>query len=150
MKSLLLTMASLCFFCFRIAAAECDLNITVQDNLAFSPTSLSISKSKCPEITIKLVHKGTLPRQSMGHNWVLTKTADAPAVAKAGWSAGLDKQYLPPGDKRIIAATDIIGGGESASITFATDALIVGGDYQYFCSFIGHSAVMKGTFKVDK
>jgi azurin len=80
----------------------------------------------------------------MGHNWVLTKTADMQAVANAGVSAGLEKDHLPPGDKRIIAHTKIIGGGESTSVKFKTSLLTKGGDYTFFCSFPGHSGLMKG------
>ena len=32
-------------------------------------------------------------------------------VANAGMSAGLDKNYVAPGDKRVIAHTKVIGGG---------------------------------------
>jgi azurin len=75
---------------------------------------------------------------------VLTKTADMQAVSTAGVSAGLDKDYLPAGDQRVIAHTKIIGGGESTSVKFKTSQLTKGGDYTFFCSFPGHSALMKG------
>jgi azurin len=65
-------------------------------------------------------------------------------VSTAGVSAGLDKDYLPAGDQRVIAHTKIIGGGESTSVKFKTSQLTKGGDYTFFCSFPGHSALMKG------
>ena len=59
-------------------------------------------------------------------------------------SAGLPNNYVPKDDKRIIAHTKVVGGGESTSITFPTSSLKKGGDYTFFCSFPGHWSVMKG------
>jgi azurin len=47
-----------------------------------------------------------------------------------------------PGDTRIVAATKIGGGGESASVRFLTGQLEAG----YFCSAPGHFSIMKGRF----
>ena len=104
--------------------------------------------SSCAEITVTLVHTGNLPKEAMGHNWVLTTDSDFMPVAQAGMGAGLANNYLPPGDDRVIAATNIIGGGESTSVTFSTSGLAAGQSYTYFCSFVGHWAVMKGSFKL--
>src|SRR5258705_5747656 len=65
----------------------------------------------CKQITVTLHHIGKLPREAMGHNWVLVNAADATAVATAGMGAGLPNDYLPPGDKRVLAHTKTIGGG---------------------------------------
>jgi azurin len=40
-----------------------------------------------------------------------------------------------------------VGGGQSDTIKFATSALKQGEAYSFFCSFPGHSAIMKGAFK---
>ena len=84
----------------------------------------------------------------MGHNWVLVKTADVTTVANAGMSAGLANNYLPPNDGHIIASTKIIGGGQSANVTFSTAKLTKGGDYTFMCTFPGHYVIMKGAFKI--
>ena len=65
----------------------------------------------------------------------------------AGMSAGVDHDYLPKDDPRILAHTKLVGGGESTSVTFKTDGL-AGKDLTFFCSFPGHFALMKGSFKV--
>lgn len=39
----------------------------------------------------------------------------------------------------------MIGGGESASVTFDVGALAADKNYLYFCSFPGHAALMSGT-----
>jgi azurin len=65
---------------------------------------------------------------------------------KAGAAAG----YVPKGDARIIAATPVIGGGAGTSTMFPGSKLTPGGDYTFFCSFPGHSAIMKGKLVVTK
>ncbi len=98
----------------------------------------------CTSVEVTLKHIGKLPAASMGHNWVLTTTADANAVGNDGLGAGLAANYVKAGDKRVIAHTKVVGGGQSDTITFPASALKKGGDYTYICTFPGHSALMKG------
>jgi azurin len=126
---------------------ECALTVEANDQIQFVQKELRVS-SGCKEITLTLKHIGTLAANIMGHNWVLSETADYMALAQAGQAAG-PPNYLPAGDVRIIAATDIIGGGQETSITFATSALEPGGDYTYFCSFPGHFVLMYGKLIVE-
>jgi len=86
----------------------------------------------------------------MGHNWALTLTENAQSVAQAGWQSGLENQYMPLDDERVIATTDIIGGGESVSVAFASSLLDANEDYTFFCSFVGHFSLMKGIFTVNE
>ncbi|RZJ60467.1 MAG: azurin [Acidovorax sp.] len=130
-------------------ARPCDLEIESTDAMKFSKDSLSVPAS-CKKVTVKLVHTGKLPKASMGHNWVLTKAADMQAVATDGIPAGADKNYLKPGDTRVLAATKLIGGGESDTVSFDATKLKVGEAYNFFCSFPGHIGLMKGTFAVTK
>lgn len=131
-----------------VFASDCQLDINVQDAMTFDKPSLEISLAKCDKVTLNLKHNGKMPKTAMGHNWVLTTTADQAPVAAAGVSAGPANNFTPVGDKRVIAGTNIIGGGEKTSVTFSTKSLKVGGDYTYFCSFPGHSFIMKGKFIV--
>ena len=130
-----------------LAQDGCSLVIEGSDRMQFNTMAME-APSSCAEITVTLVHTGNLPKEAMGHNWVLTTDSDFMPVAQAGMGAGLDNNYLPPGDDRVIAATNIIGGGESTSVTFSTSGLAAGQSYTYFCSFVGHWAVMKGSFKL--
>ena len=138
-------LAVLAFACAPVFAAECAAEIDGNDAMQFSKAAIEVSQS-CKEFKVTLKHVGKLPRQAMGHNWTLVKTADLTAVANAGMGAGLEKDYVAPGDKRVIAYTKVIGGGQSTSITFPTSALKKGGDYSFVCTFPGHSALMKGKF----
>jgi len=83
----------------------------------------------------------------MGHDWVLAKDSDMSGIITAGLAAGASRGYLPEHDARIIAATPIVGGGESATVKFPTSALQPGTRYAFFCTSPGHSTIMRGTFK---
>src|SRR5690606_13106905 len=114
------------------------------DAMQFDQKNITVS-SACEEFTLNLVHTGKLPKNVMGHNWVVSKTDDLKAIASEGMTAGVDNQYLKPGDERVIAFTNLIGGGESTSVTFPVSKLTAGENYSFFCSFPGHYAIMQGT-----
>ena len=131
----------------RLAHADpCQLDISGNDQMQYDKQTLTVPAS-CKEVTLTLHHTGKLPREAMGHNWVLVNAADFDAVANAGLGAGLANDYVAPGDKRVLAHTRTIGGGQTASVTFPTSLLKPGGDYRYLCSFPGHNALMRGTLK---
>ncbi|MFT4173701.1 MAG: azurin [Rhodocyclaceae bacterium] len=130
-------------------AAQCDVEIEGNDAMQFNKASIAVPAS-CKQFTVKLKHTGKQPKNVMGHNWVLTKSADMPSVATDGISAGIDKQYVKAGDARVIAHTKVIGGGETDSVRIDVSKLKAGESYAYFCSFPGHSALMKGTLTLAK
>lgn len=130
-----------------LLAAECSVDVESTDQMTFNTQAISVSKS-CKTFTVNLKHTGSLPKTAMGHNWVLSKTADMPAIATDGIPAGPDASYLKAGDERVIAHTDLIGGGESTSVTFDVSKLAAGEDYSFFCSFPGHYSMMKGSVKL--
>ena len=126
----------------------CETTIEGNDMMQFNVDSIAIPAS-CSEFTINLEHTGQLPEAAMGHNVVITSAADMQAVAADGISAGADDDYVKDDDDRVIAHTELIGGGESTSVTFSTSALQSGGPYEFFCSFPGHAALMKGSISVQ-
>ncbi|AZC16009.1 MULTISPECIES: azurin [Pseudomonas] len=134
----LLTLAS-----SQLMAAECKIDVDSTDQMSFSTKEITIDKS-CKTFTVNLGHSGSLPKNVMGHNWVLSKTADMAGIAADGMAAGIDKNYLKEGDTRVIAHTKIIGAGEKDSVTFDVSKLTAGESYQFFCSFPGHNSMMKG------
>jgi len=127
--------------------ADCSLSIDSTDSMQFSSDELTVDAS-CTEVELTLTHSGSLPRNAMGHNWVLTTQADASAVNQDGMQAGLDNQYVKPEDERVIAHTPVVGGGEEATITFSIENLDADGDYKFFCSFPGHFGMMQGEFRI--
>jgi len=129
-----------------VHAEPCQLEIHGNDQMQYDRHELLVS-ALCQEVTLTLRHSGKLPKEAMGHNWVLVKAADVTAVANAGRGAGLANDYVPPGDQRVLAHSRVIGGGHSTSVTFPTSILSKGGAYRYLCTFPGHSTTMTGTFK---
>lgn len=127
--------------------ADCTVNLEGNDRMQFNLKEATVSAS-CSEITVNLKHTGDLPVAAMGHNVVVSTTSDVASLSADAIKAGAANGYLPPGDARVIAATDMIGGGETSSATFAGSKLKAGGDYTFFCSFPGHAGLMKGTLKV--
>ena len=125
----------------------CNLEIAAGDTLKFDKTQLQISSS-CEKVTVTFTHTGKLPATVMGHNWVLSKTADVKLIASDGLTAGASNGYIKAGDERVIAATDIIGGGQTTTVSFGAGQLSSAESYTFFCSFAGHSFMMAGPFKI--
>ncbi len=136
----LLTLVSAQVF----ADDKCTTTVQSTDQMSFVEKEFTVDKS-CKEFTVKLTHTGTLPKNVMGHNLVISKTADMQAIATEGLTQGLEKDYIKADNAAIIAHTKMIGAPEKeTSVTFDTSKLEAGGDYGFFCSFPGHIAMMKG------
>jgi len=151
MKLMHATLATLALTALALPVAAradpCKVEISGNDLMQYDKRELAVPAT-CKEITVTLHHAGKQPREAMGHDWVLVKTADLAAVDQAGLTAGLADDYLKPGDQRVLAHTRVIGGGETTSVTFPASILTKGGDYSYLCTFPGHSALMHGKFKL--
>ena len=86
------------------AAPNCVVQLKGNDAMQFDLKTATVSAS-CPKITIELVHTGKMAAQVMGHNVVISQTADMAAVTAAGMKAGAAAGYMPKGDPKVIAAT---------------------------------------------
>lgn len=127
------------------AGKLCKVHLTANDLMKYSTKSITVGPG-CSQIEVSLTNVGKLPKNVMGHDWVLTKKGDLTAVANAGLAAGLANNYQKPNDPRIIASTKLAGGGQTVSVTFPASKLTPGGAYVFFCTFPGHDALMRGTF----
>ena len=146
MTILRLTGAALLLAAGTAAYADpCKVSIQSNDMMQFNVRELAVP-GDCTEVEVTLHHAGKLASAVMGHDWVLARESDMPGVVNAGLAAGAARGYLPSGDARIIAATRVIGGGESATVRFTTAALTPGARYAFFCTSPGHSTVMRGRF----
>lgn len=128
-------------------SADCAITVDGNDAMQYSVKTIDVPAS-CADFTVNLTHSGKLAKTVMGHNWALSTTAQFQAAATDGMSAGIDNDYIKPGDTRVIAHTKVIGAGETASVTFPVSKLTAGEAYTFFCSFPGHWAIMKGTLAV--
>lgn len=130
-----------------VMAQDCSMTVDSTDAMRFSTDKITISKA-CKDFTLNLTHSGKLADKVMGHNIVITKADDMKAVASEGMSAGLENNYVKVDDKRVVVHTEIIGGGEKTSVKFPVSSLTDGTSYVFFCSFPGHSGIMKGTVEL--
>lgn len=128
-----------------VHAGPCSVVIEGSDTMRFSLREITVP-ADCGEVEVSLKHSGKLPAKVMGHDWVLAKASDMSAIVNAGLAAGYSHGYLPENDKRIIAATKVVGGGESAVVKFSTSLLEQGIRYVFFCTSPGHSTSMRGSF----
>ena len=128
--------------------ADCATTIDSTDAMQYDADSIAIPAS-CSEFTINLTHSGQMPVAAMGHNVVISSQADMAGVIADGMGAGVDSDYVKPGDARVVAHTELIGGGGQTSVTFDVSRLQSGGPYVFFCSFPGHAALMKGSIAVQ-
>lgn len=126
--------------------ADCATTLEGNDAMQYNASSIAVPKD-CTQFTIRLDHVGRMPIAAMGHDVVVSSEADMPGILADGMAVAPD--HLKPGDARVIAATRMIGGGETASVTFDTAKIATSGPFVFFCSFPGHSALMKGTISVQ-
>ncbi len=117
------------------------IEITANDQMKFSLATIEAKAGE--DLKVVFTNAGTLPKEAMGHNWVLLAAGtDAMAFAMASASAK-DTDYIPAAFKdKVIAYSAILGPRKSEEVAFKAPAP---GEYVYLCSFPGHFAVgMKG------
>jgi azurin len=146
MKGLRLLGAGALLLASGLAYADpCKITIESNDQMQYSAHELAVP-TECTDVEVTLRHAGKLPAKVMGHDWVLARDGDMSGIVNAALAAGAARGYLPENDKRIIAATHLVGGGESSTVKFSTAALVQGARYVFFCTTPGHSTVMHGAF----
>ena len=120
------------------------LEIESSDQLQYNLTELKATAGAKVSLTLK--HTGKLAASVMGHNIVILGAGeDMNEFIKQANAAGPDSNYLHDGAS-VIAASKIIGGGESTTVEFTAPAA---GTYDFLCTFPGHNALMKGKFIVE-
>jgi len=120
--------------------------ITGGDTMKYDVTAIQASPGE--KIKVTLTNSGSLPKESMAHNWVLLKPgSDAAAFSLAG-AAAKATDYLPPAlMDEIVAHIGMVGPHETGEVEF--NAPTAPGDYTYLCTFPAHYQVgMHGTLTV--
>ena len=120
------------------------VRIGSNDQMQFDTREFTVQAGQ--EVELTLEHTGRMPVGAMGHNVVIIEPGlDVMAFGSEAVQQGAsrDNQYVPEAVRdRVIAFTDIIGGGETTSITFT--APDEPGEYPFLCSFPGHFGSMNG------
>ncbi len=112
------------------------VELTANDQLKFDKTEITVKAGQ--KVTLTLKNIGTMPKESMGHNFVLLKDGtDLDAFEKEAMQA---PEHIPAGNPAVVAHTKLLGPGESDTIEFTVPA----GDYTFICSFPGHYKTMLG------
>jgi len=143
-KIKIISILTLIVFPLSAFADNCSATIEGNDIMQYNTNNITVDKT-CKEFKVTLKHTGKLPKNIMGHNWVLTKTSDMTAVGNDGVTTGPDKDFLKANDTRVVAHTKLIGGGESDTVTIPLNKLNPSEQYSFFCTFPAHMALMKGT-----
>ena len=120
--------------------------IIAGDSMKFSVTRIDARPGQT--IHIQLKNEGTLPKQVMGHNWIVLRAgSDTSAYAAAALSAK-DQNYQPTSlAGEVLAAIALVGAKETGEVTF--DAPLQPGSYPFLCSFPAHCQVgMRGELVV--
>ena len=125
-------------------SAVAEVSISGDDAMKFDKSEIKVKAGQTVKLT--LTHTGTLPKNAMGHNFVLLSAGVDPAEFGTKAMGAVETDYIPEGDDQVIAHTKLIGGGESVTIEFAAPEA---GTYDFMCSFPGHFALMKGKFIVE-
>ena len=126
--------------------ADCATTVESNDMMQYNADSITVPAS-CTQFTINLKHVGKLAANVMGHNVVIAKEADMAGIAADG--ASDPATHVKAGDTRAIAHSQVIGGGESTSVSFDVAKIKDGGPFKFFCSFPGHLALMQGSIQVQ-
>lgn len=122
-----------------------EITIEGNDQMKYNLDRIDVKEGQTVRLTLKNV--GELPKEAMGHNWILLASGTDKEKFAADAMTAKETDFIPAGyESAIIAHTKLLGPGESETIEFAAPAK---GFYTFMCSFPGHFAFMKGTLYVQ-
>ena len=126
----------------RAAEPEKTIVIVGNDTLKFNVTKIEATPGQ--KLHVQLRNEGTLPKDGMGHNWILLDSdGEAVPYAMAAISAR-DVAFMPKAlAAHVLAFIPLLGPKEVGDVTF--NAPDEPGKYPFICSCSGHSmAGMRG------
>ena len=146
--SLLIAACLAAFATAVLAAAPAKtVLITAGDNMHYSVTTITAEPGQT--LTVQLHNIGTLPKDVMGHNWILLAADQSPdAYATAALKAKADNYEPKELQGQVLAAIPLQGPGRTDEVTFT--APTKPGKYPFLCSFPAHFAAgMRGVLVVQ-
>ena len=114
---------------------------TVVEKMTYDVKELTIKAGK--KVKLTFANPDFTP-----HNLLIVKPGKGTEMgnlAIAMGAAGFEKQFIPE-DPAVLHATKLLGKGEEQVLEFT--APTEPGDYEYVCTFPGHTALMRGVLKV--
>jgi azurin len=126
---------------------EKKVEITGNDQMKFDVALIEAKPNQ--KVTVTLKNVGSMPKVSMGHNWVLLELDVDPQKFMEAGTVHMGRDFIAPEfESKVIAHTKLLGPAETDTISFAAPEKP--GDYTYLCSFPGHYTIgMKGILKVQ-
>ena len=120
----------------------------VGNAMKFDVTSIPAAPGET--IKVVLTNASVLPKEVMGHNWILLKAGTDPVAFATAAAPEAASGYVPAKLKdQIIAAINLLGPNETAEVTVQVPT--EPGEYPFLCSFPAHCVVgMKGVLVVKK
>ena len=98
----------------------------------------NITVKEGSKVKITLINEGI--DVAMQHNILFVNFGKRKDIAAKAVQAGADKNYIPQ-DPNLIAASDMAKPGETVVLEFDAPKK---GNYEFFCSYPGHSMMMRG------
>lgn len=122
------------------------INIDASDTMKFSVTRIEATPGE--NLKVALHNKGTLPKEAMGHNWVLLKAGTDPLAFCTAAVAAKATDYIPAAESsKVIVHTKLLGPKQVDEVSFK--APTEPGEYPFVCSFPAHAmSGMKGVLVV--
>ncbi|HTQ30589.1 MAG TPA: plastocyanin/azurin family copper-binding protein [Opitutaceae bacterium] len=109
--------------------------LTAGDNMKYNLTEIDATAGE--QLHVTLTNQGTLPKEAMGHDWILLKAgSDAEAYDRAALAAK-DNGYQPPAlASEVLAAIPLLGPNQTGEVTFQVPGQP--GQYPFLCTFPAH------------
>jgi azurin len=121
-----------------------EFNLTGNDQMLFNLKSMVVKEGD--EVIVNFENIGKMPKETMGHNFVLLKPNVDPSEFATKAMQAKDNEYIPEDElENIIVYSKLIGPGEKTVIEFTAP---LKGTYKYICSFPGHYITMQGNLIV--
>lgn len=114
--------------------------------MKFSVTRIEAAPGE--SLKVALHNKGTLPKEAMGHNWVLLTAGTDPLAFCQAAVAAKATDYIPASESsKVIVHTKLLGPKQMDEVAFK--APTTPGEYPFVCSFPAHAmSGMKGVLVV--
>jgi azurin len=124
------------------------LRAGVDNAMKFDVSTITVAPGE--SIKVVLTNHMTLPKEVMGHNWVLLTAGADPVSFAAAAAPEAANGYIPSKLKdKILAVIPLLGPNETGEITFKAPS--APGEYPFLCSFPAHCLTgMKGMLVVKK
>ena len=109
--------------------------LTAGDNMKYNITRIEAAPGE--ELHVTLTNVGTLPKETMGHDWVLLQAgSDVDAFDRAALAAKAT-DYMPPAlSSEVLQSIPLLGPNQTGEVTFK--APTQPGQYDYLCTFPAH------------